>query len=680
MSQNLKRLLSPQTLAIFGGTEAEEVIRQCRKLGFAGDIWGVNPGRDLLADVPTYRQVSDLPAAPDASFIAIPPAASVAVISELAASGAPGAVVYPAGFAETGEASGKQLQRDLKRVAGDMEIIGPNCHGYINYLDRVALWPDQHGGIHVDKGAALILQSGNVAINLTMQQRGLSVSHVISIGNMAVTRLHEYIDTLLDDPRVTAIGLYLEGLDDIQGLSSVAIRALERQVPIVAMKTGRSELGAEMTLSHTSSLSAADALCTLFFERYGIARCDSLAQFLETLKFLSVGGSLAGTRIGSMSCSGGEASMVADISANLNMTLPELTPQTRERLSTILGPKVHVANPLDYHTYIWGDYEKLSAAFAAMLDNHLDCVLLVLDYPLPGICSSENWETTERALIDAAQRTGAKAAIVATLPETLPADARLRLHTAGIAAMQGLEDCLYALRAAAIAGQTQTRVHALSPMPNPVQLSGSRNLGEWDSKVALAKHGLEIPKARLCDAASVAEAVDAIGYPVVIKAVSAELSHKTEAGAVHLNIRNPEDVRKALTSMQGRFQQFLVEEMIDGAIAELIVGVHRDPTFGPTLLLGAGGVLAELISDTVELLFPINRDDILHALESLKVVTLLRGYRGAAAANIDTIVAAVEAIAEFARENAATLVELDVNPLIVTTQRAIAVDAFVRST
>lgn len=372
--------------------------------------------------------------------------------------------------------------------------------------------------------------------------------------------------------------------------------------------------------------------------------------------------------------------MVADISANLNMTLPELTPQTRERLSTILGPKVHVANPLDYHTYIWGDYEKLSAAFAAMLDNHLDCVLLVLDYPLPGICSSENWETTERALIDAAQRTGAKAAIVATLPETLPADARLRLHTAGIAAMQGLEDCLYALRAAAIAGQTQTRVHALSPMPNPVQLSGSRNLGEWDSKVALAKHGLEIPKARLCDAASVAEAVDAIGYPVVIKAVSAELSHKTEAGAVHLNIRNPEDVRKALTSMQGRFQQFLVEEMIDGAIAELIVGVHRDPTFGPTLLLGAGGVLAELISDTVELLFPINRDDILHALESLKVVTLLRGYRGAAAANIDTIVAAVEAIAEFARENAATLVELDVNPLIVTTQRAIAVDAFVRST
>ncbi len=674
----LKRLLSPKSVVVIGGDSAAEVVRQCRKIGYTGEIWALNPRREELAGIRCVASVADLPGVPDASFVAAPPEATLDIIRDLAACGAPGAVCFAAGFAETGSL-GAERQRQLRAAAGDMAIVGPNCHGYVNYLDGVALWPDEHGGARCERGVALLSQSGNIAINLSMQRRGLDFAYLISVGNNSALGMHDYIDALLEDSRVTAIGLHIEGLTDIAAFSHAAIRALERGVPIVALKAGRSRRGAEITMSHTGSLAGSDALYSALFERLGIARCETVAQFLETLKFVSLVGTLPARTIGSMSCSGGDASIVADNAEILGLDTPQFSAATAERLESLLGPNVSVSNPLDYHLYIWGNAEKLTACFTDVLRNNYACSLLVLDYPHGGGQADANWQVAERALQASIQATGQRAVIVSTLPETLSDSVRERLKAAGIAPMQGIEDCLFAIRAAAKIGHAQENRAQVQPvLPNELDPGEPTLLDEWQSKVLLAAAGMVIPQARLCQPDTVAAEAAALGYPLAVKGVAEGLAHKTEAGAVHVGIDDAEALAAAIATLAGRYDRILVEQMVAPVVAELIVGVGRDPTFGLHMLIGAGGVDVELLDDTVSLLLPVSCPDIVEALSRLKVSALLEGYRGRLPGDFEAAVSAIEAVAAFAAAHAATLHELDVNPLIVTPESAVAADALIR--
>ncbi|MBT8098631.1 MAG: CoA-binding protein, partial [Gammaproteobacteria bacterium] len=502
-AEALKRLLRPASVAFIGGDSAAEAIRQCQAIGFDGEMWAVNQTRASLAGIPCVASLDALPAVPDASFIAAPPEASLALIAQLAATGAPGAVCFAAGFAETG-ATGAELQTRLCKAAGDMAVIGPNCHGFVNYLDGVALWPDQHGGRRVQRGAALVTQSGNIAINLTMQQRGLDIAYVLSGGNNSVLGLHDYIDALLSDQRVNAIGLHIEGIDDIAAFSTAAIRALKRRVPIVALKSGRSLQGAEIARSHTASLAGSDQLYDALFRRLGIARCNTLSEFLETLKLVTIAGLPQRDSIGSMSCSGGDAALVADVADRLGLPTPLLKEASKSRLQDLLGPNVHISNPLDYHLYVWADYDALRACFSEMLQQGFGCTLLVLDYPHSDASNIDNWLVAERALTDAMAETGEMAVIVASLPETMPEIVRDRLKSIGIAPMQGIDDCLFAIRAAASIANAQGQSEA-----TPVLASKSREpasaawLNEWQSKRILDEMGVDVPGGRLCKADSV---------------------------------------------------------------------------------------------------------------------------------------------------------------------------------
>ena len=241
---SLRRLFSPRSIAVFGGGAAAEVVRQCQKLGFDGDIWPVHPRREELEGLPCYPSVAALPAPPDASFIAVPREGTVQIVSELAQRGAGGVVCYASGFAEVGGV-GVDLQHQLVKAAGDTALLGPNCYGMLNYLDGVALWPDQHGGERVQRGVAIVTQSGNIGLNLTMQRRGLPLAYLITVGNKAGASIEQCVDALLQDDRVTAIGLHIEGLDDVAAFSRVALKALRLKVPLVALKSGSSVLGAQ---------------------------------------------------------------------------------------------------------------------------------------------------------------------------------------------------------------------------------------------------------------------------------------------------------------------------------------------------------------------------------------------------------------------------------------------------
>lgn len=687
-TENLGRLFAPRRIAVIGGRDAAVAIRQCIDIGFEGDIWPVNPRRKEMAGLPCFPSIAALPAAPDIAFVAVRKETTIEVVRELAQRGAGSCVCYAAGFAETGD-EGRQLQERLTAAAGDMVLVGPNCYGILNYVDCVALWPSVHGGEPVERGVALVSQSGNIAINLTMTSRSIPIAHVISAGNQAMLEVGDYIVPLVDDPRVTAIGLYMEGLSNIEGFSVAAEYALRKGKPLVAIKVGTSEIAARVTISHTSSLSGSDAFYDALFDRLGIIRTYTLTELMETLKLLSLSGPLQGRRMAVLSCSGGEAALTADLATTLGLSMPELSQHQAESLQEQLPAFANVSNPLDYNTSIWGDAKALQRCFATMMQGDVDVTLVILDYPRADVAGSEEWDLAIDALIEASRQTKSRAMLVSTFPELLPQQVRKRLIDGGIVPLQGLSDALKALASAAWYNDKRNSVTRLAEgrlcVPALPQLASEPQLmDEWESKQVLAACGLRIPGGRLVSAAEAPRAAADIGFPVVVKAVASTLAHKTEMGAVVLNVASEAGVAKAVdsigTAVDEAITHFLIEPMIAGAVAELIVGIKRDDQVGLGLVVGSGGALVDLVKDSRTLLLPTDRESVTSALGSLKAWRLLAGYRGAPVGDGDAVIDAVLTVAEFGQRHNDRLTELDVNPLLVLPrgQGVVVADAVIR--
>ncbi len=613
---SLSRLLRPRTLAVFGGASAAEVIRQNHKLGFAGEIWPVHPTKRQVEGHRAYCSVDELPGVPDAAFVGVNRHLTVEVVGALAERGAGGAVCYASGFAESGQ-EGAALQAALLKQAGTMPMLGPNCYGFVNYLDGLALWPDQHGGEPVSRGVALVTQSGNIGLNLTMQTRALPVGYLLTLGNQAAIGVSAVIDALVQDPRVTAIGLHIEGLDDPLAFARAAVAARSRGIPIVALATGRSAAGAQLTASHTASLSGAGDVMDAFLRRAGAVPVRSIPVMLETLKLLHLFGPLEGPDLVSMSCSGGEAALIADRVEGSKLHLRPFTEEHRAEIAATLHGLVTVTNPLDYHTFSWGDVPALTETFSTVMAGDFDINLLILDLPRPDRCQSREWDASAEAIASAALRTGARAAIISTLPELLPEPRAAALMARGVAPLLGLDDGLAAIEAALEAGRWSAPLQSETPLPRWDARRALTSLSEWDGKLLLASAGVTVPRGALARSpGEAAEAAVAIGFPVVLKAVRADLLHKTEAGAVRLDLHDRDAVRGAAEALLGLADTLLVEAMVTDAVAELIVGVHRDPTFGLCLTIGSGGILVELVGDSCLLLMPATRHEVAEALGS----------------------------------------------------------------
>lgn len=686
--RSLERLLRPRSIAVFGGGPAAAVIAQCDRMGFAGELWPVHPSKPEVGGRRAYRSVSELPGAPDAAFVAVNRHLTIDVVRDLAAAGAGGAVCYASGFreAEGEDAEGDGLQAALVAAAGAMPILGPNCYGMINYGDGALLWPDQHGGRRLaagERGVAIVTQSSNIAINMTMQRRGLPLAFVATAGNQAQTGLSELALGLLDDPRVTALGLHIEGFDSPRGLEAVAAKARRLMKPVVAMKLGRSAGARAATLSHTASLAGSDAAAAAFLRRLGIPRLDSIPAFLEALKLLHVTGPLEGFTLSSMSCSGGEASVMADAAEGRRVRYRALTPDQARTVKATLGPLVSVANPLDYHTFIWADEAAMTATFSAMVAAGFDLNLLVLDFPRGDRCSDADWWPTLRAYETALKSRKAQGAIVASLPENLSEDQAADLLARGIAPLAGIDDALAAAEAAAMVGEAW---RGTAPLPvvtaSPAMVAARESLDEAAAKALLAHHGVPVPQGRRAvDAEDAVAAAGEIGFPVALKALG--LAHKTEAGAVRLNLTTPEAVRAAAGEMAQIGARagggLYVERMVAAPLAELLVGITRDPPFGLVMTLGSGGELVEILRDTATLLLPATRGEIDAALAGLRSAPLLQGYRGRPQGDLAAAVAAIEAVQRLALAEAASIVELEINPLIVSAEGrgAFAADALI---
>jgi acyl-CoA synthetase (NDP forming) len=668
----LGRLFQPKSIAVIGGGSwGAQIVVQCAKIGFAGDIWVVHPSKTEIAGLAPYRTVAELPGTPDAVFVGVNRYATIEVVKALAEMGAGGAICYASGFqeavAETGD--GADLQAALLDAAGDMPILGPNCYGLLNYVDGIALWPDQHGGVRAESGVGIITQSSNVAINLTMQKRGLPIACVVTAGNQAQTGLSEIGMAMLDYPWVTALGLHIEGVDDLSGFAALAEKARAMGKPIVALKVGKSIQAQSAAISHTASLAGSDAGADALLARLGIGRVRSLSAFLETLKLLHVVGPLASANIASMSCSGGEASLMADAAHATLVDFPPLATDQIARLRDTLGPLVALANPLDYHTFIWGDEDAMTATFAGMMSDAVSLGIVVLDFPRPDRCTSPDWDLVLNAVARAQVHSGKPIAILGSVVENIPEDIAQNLVAQGIMPFCGMEEAIEAITVAAFIGQQR---EGKPPIALPVQTMPGEVLTEAEAKTALAAFGVKTPKSQAVNSvAALAQAGERVGFPLVLKGQG--IAHKTEAGAVCIGLEDATSLLAAASAMPT--DQFLTEEMVTGTIVELLVGVLLDPAHGYVLTLAAGGTLTEVLADQTNLILPVDAKAVQKALRKLRIAPLFDGYRGAPSADVEAITKAVLAVQDFVLDTHP--VEVEINPLMCGPDFAIAADALI---
>ena len=669
----LSRLFSPKSVAVVGGgVWCRSVIEQLIKIGYKGTIFPVHPFKEEILGIKSFKDLEDIPAIIDATFIGVNRNITIEVVKQLNSLNAGGAVCFASGFLEAeGDKQGSgELQKSLIEAAADMPILGPNCYGFINYLDHAALWPDQHGGTTVDKGVAILTQSSNIAINITMQTRGLPISYIMSVGNQASLGFSEIGMYLLSDPRVTALGLHIEGIGDLRAFEELTTKARKLGKPIVALKVGKSAEARRAAQSHTASLAGDAQSAKSLFKRLGIAEVDRLEVLIDTLKIFHSYGPLSSKNVRSLSCSGGEASLVSDLAQAYGIQFPKLEKENISELRSVLGEMVALSNPLDYHTYIWGDIDAMASTFIAMMRQHNGITIIIVDFPRDDNCDPSAWNCVITAAKMAKKSENKPLALVSTLSENIPEHVSFGLLESNIITLHGLDTALAAISVSSI---NQTVVN-----PKPIFLSNPTGksilVDEYDAKKSLEKYGLKLPETEKCLQSDAHLVSDQIGYPVVIKALGS--AHKSELGEVFLNLENQKSVKEALRKISKK--HVIVEKMIGDAVVELLVGIVHDPAHGMLLTVGAGGVLTEILSDTSSILLPSSKSEVLDCFNQLKISKIAKGYRGALGVDINQIIDAIMKIQDFVLDNRDKLFEIEINPLIVTTSEVIVADALIR--
>ena len=678
LQQNLKRLLDPKRIAYVGGRTAAGTLERCRKMGFTGELWQVNP-RAPDPSRHVYESIEALPCPPDAAYLAVSTEKTIETVAQLSQRGAGGCVCYAAGFSEMG-GDGIGLQAALVKAAGNMALVGPNCYGLVEYRRRVHLWTGETRVPFDGPGVAIVSQSGALAEFMTMEQRSVPIVSVVSVGNEAVVSLEDVIECLLDDDDIKAIGLYVEGLSDVQRFAQLAIAALQKRKPITVIKVGRSDAGQKITAGHTSSLAGAAELYDALFERLGIAVSYSLSDFLERLKLLCHIGPLAGNRVASVTCSGGQAAMLADRAEFYGLEFPPLSDNSRTLLEEKLPRYVNVMNPLDTTVGPINDREQMRVLFDAMAANTVDVITAALDsYEDEDAPFGDEMIMILEELSAAAQQHSVPGIANSALVEGLPRHMRERALAEGLVPILGSEELLSAISAGVLLGRTRQQLENSGPraleLATPVHLAGETvTLSEHAAKQRISGWGLPVPQGAAVSAQHAISAANDIGYPVVLKALHPTLTHKSDDGAVIGGLYDDAALAGALQEMTARLSvvpdRFLVETFVDDSVAEFIVGVKHDPQFGHAVVIGSGGVLVELLMDSAVLLLPCTRSDIERKLDELQSAPLLAGFRGKPRGDRGALIDCIELVAKRVLNEGHGLVELDLNPVLVRPQGA----------
>jgi acetyltransferase len=704
-TQRLQRLFHPRSVAVVGaspkGGYGLTTLENMRAVGFAGELHVVHPTLTEVGGVPAVPSLSALGAVPDAIAVAVPARAVPGVLEEAARLGVGGGVVYASGFAELGP-DGRDLQRAIVDACGDtLPVVGPNCLGVASYRGKTALWgitlPQVHA--HGEGTLALAAQSGNMALTSMLSGRLPGVAYGVSLGNQANVDVTDCLEFYLSDPQVRVVALIIEGLRNLPRFRSLALQAAEAGVAVVALKVGRSSRGEAATVAHTGTLAGKDAAYTALFGQTGVIRVDDLDELIAVSSLLAAHHRPRGRSLGIFASSGGECGLVADLAEDHGVRLAELDARTRETLATVLPEYGSVGNPFDLTAGGWGQqdiYATTATALATCPD--VDVVAFVGDAPTHGGSLAEAaWPEMVSGAGKAAADTDVPVALVTTTTDLDPEMAQLcREH--GVVLLAGLRP---ALRAVRLVGERSERLARRTDTPLETAavstdvrtaaralLAGRHGaLSETTSKELVALYGIPVPDGgSVPDADAAVALADRIGYPVVCKIEADGLAHKSDIGGVVVGIDGPDALRQTVEDVLSRARRVVPPESVRGVRIErsatasgieVIVGGHNDAS-GTVVVVGAGGVLTELLADAGSLLWPFGPADVRELLDSLRVGALLRGHRGDAAVDLDAVCETVVRTGALLAD-LPEITEIDINPLLCGPGSAgcLALDALV---
>jgi acetyl-CoA synthetase len=692
-AKDLTPLLEPRSVAVVGATERPDsyggaVLRNLRRAGYRGAVHGVNPGRENAHGYPCVPSLGDIGEPVDAVVVAIPAAAVPAVIAEAGELGCGGAVVVSAGFAEA--EGGAELQRDLRdaaRAAG-LPVCGPNGNGLISTHVRAPLWGDSVAPL--EPGAvALVSQSGNVAVNALGSRRGLRFHTVVSGGNHAVLDASDWLASLARREGVGSIALFLEEDGDGARLASALADCAEAGVPVAVLKVGSSEAGARAAAAHTASIAGDQRVFRALIEEAGAAWASDPHELLELAKALAEpsarprgDGGLA-----VLTCSGGDSGLAADEASRLGIDLPALSDLTTDALRELVPAAATIANPLDYTAMIWGDVDRLAAIISAVgADPGIDQLLVLYDHP-DGLDeeSEASWRAVREGILAGSRQTDASVLVCSTLPDLIDDAATAELGAGGVIGLAGLGTGLVCARALRSADAAPERLRSIAAAAH-TSLNGSapaRRRGDYLDEVAakrmLGEAGIAIPRGRAAsDPDDAVAAWRELGSAVALKLIRPGLLHKSESGALALGLDDEEAVRSAFDRIGGggaERTRVLVEEMAGGEV-ELLVGIRNDGVV-PALAIALGGVWTEALDDVAVIPLPADPGRIEAAIRSLRAAPLLTGARAQEQLALSAAAELASRAADLLLDRGLSLLEL--NPVLVDSDRAIAVDAVARA-
>ena len=689
--RDLSPLLNPKGIAVIGASEkpgsaGRLVLENLKQLNYPGKVYAVNPTQTSVIGFPCFPDLQSLPEPVEMAAVLLGADKVLPTLAVAAANGLKAAWVLASGFAEAGP-EGKARQAELAHFAAETGLLvcGPNCVGVLNLLDHfaaysVALSPATPAGC-----VSAVLQSGAIAMGLANSAR-IGFRYLISSGNEAVLDSADYIGFLVNDPGTRVIVAFIEGIRHPATFVSAAQAASQAGKPILVIKVGKSETARRTVQAHTGSLAGSDAVLDEVFRQYGVVRLDSLDELTEAIE-LFVHCPLPKTEgVGLLSLSGGQIGLIADLAPTATIEFPPFSEAGKAALTKVLPPYSAIANPLD----AWGsgDLEKTYPGCVAVVarEPQISLIAAARDTP-PAVAQREVAQSLQvaQALLKARQETGKPVVMFSNVSTGFHPEVHSLLKAGGVPYLQGTAETLRAIQAferyAVFRRRLEQSEAAGSPSPASLPEWKTRlrhlkgTLSEVDGRRLLAEYGIRGPRERVAEnAAEACLAAEHIGFPVVLKILSPDIQHKTEAGGVKVGLQDAEAVAHAFHEVMesarryrpdAKLEGVIVQEMIPANAVEVIAGLLCDEEFGPVVVYGSGGVLVELLRDSVLRLPPLSQAEALSMIEATRGVKLLREFRGRPAADMKALTKALVGLSQLAVDLGGQLAALEINPLMV---------------
>lgn len=679
-SVKMEKLLRPESIAVIGasakpGNVGGRIIGELAACGFPGQVYAIHPRAEKVFNAEGFASVSSISSGVDFAALCVPDDALVTTLENLAGNGLKGFFIPSRAF---DRASGSQtkIPDALAAIAraGDLAICGHNCMGFVNFRDKVTMTFGVPATDAKSGGVCVVSQSGSTWSGIVGSQRDLGFDIAVSAGGEIATGVADYLEYFVSLPNTRVIGLVIETIREPERFIAALNEAERRGIPVVGLFVGLSEAGARFTVAHSGGLSSPRQILDAISRQHGLIVTKNPDEFLDCLEVFRTGRRPVGDAAVIVSDSGGERQLIADVSSRTGLKLSQFTAQTEQTLTEILDPGMVVGNPID----CYGDGQLLmsESGIIAAKDPHVALVGVGTNL----VHGRKFLETTSNACVDIYNGTEKPVIVFGNLSSTISRDGARKLREQNIPVLMGTETACYAISQFLNWHSQQHRGDHKREIAG-VAVAETRDDFSTLSTQEILKYGqnLGLPIAAFTVADNLADLLqgaDKIGYPVVLKTANNEISHKTEAGGVIINIRNSEELAHSYEGLKARCGSLAMVQPFISADFELIVGMYRDDRFGPVITIGVGGIFTEILKDSVSILLPLNESDLNEAVATLRAAGVLSGARGKKGISYSELLSVVKVVGDVANNNP-SVTGIDLNPIIIRDGKMSIVDVLI---